>query len=101
MELRQLKYFVAIVESASILNAAAKVHVAQSALSLQISHREEELGAKLLHRSGSGVTTTERGETFLRHARTALQQVKDTRMAVRAGLDELDGPAGEVTLAIP
>ena len=107
MELRQLKYFVAIVESASISKAAAKVHVAQSALSLQISHLEEELGAKLLHRSGTGVTTTERGETFLRHARTVLQQVRDAQMAVRAGLDGmdgiggLDGPAGEVTLAIP
>lgn len=104
MELRQLKYFVAIVESASISKAAAKVHVAQSALSLQVSHLEEELGAKLLHRSGSGVTTTERGETFLRHARTVLQQVRDAQMAVRAGLDGpggLDGPAGEVTLAIP
>ncbi|MBC7482512.1 MAG: LysR family transcriptional regulator [Rhizobacter sp.] len=101
MELRQLKYFVAIVESASISKAAAKVHVAQSALSLQISHLEEELGAKLLHRSGSGVTTTERGETFLRHARTVLQQLKDAQLAVRTGLDGLDGPAGEVTLAIP
>ena len=104
MELRQLKYFVAIVESASISKAAAKVHVAQSALSLQVSHLEEELGAKLLHRSGSGVTTTERGETFLRHARTVLQQVRDAQLAVRAGLDGLDGldgPAGEVTLAIP
>ena len=107
MELRQLKYFVAIVESASISKAAAKVHVAQSALSLQVSHLEEELGAKLLHRSGSGVTTTERGETFLRHARKVLQQVRDAQMAVRAGLDGmdgiggLDGPAGEVTLAIP
>lgn len=104
MELRQFKYFVAIVESASISKAAAKVHVAQSALSLQVSHLEEELGAKLLHRSGSGVTTTERGETFLRHARTVLQQVRDAQMAVRAGLDGpggLDGPAGEVTLAIP
>ena len=98
MELRQLKYFVAIVESASISKAAAKVHVAQSALSLQVSHLEEELGTKLLHRSGSGVTTTERGETFLRHARTVLQQVRDAKMAVRTGLD---GPAGEVTLAIP
>ena len=44
MELRQLKYFVAIVESASISKAAAKVHVAQSALSLQISHLEEAPG---------------------------------------------------------
>lgn len=98
MELRQLKYFVAIVESASISKAAAKVHVAQSALSLQVSHLEEELGTRLLNRSGTGVTTTERGETFLRHARMVLQQVRDAQLAMRTGLDE---PTGEVTLAIP
>lgn len=98
MELRQLKYFIAIVENASISKAASKVYVAQSALSLQISQLEEELGTKLLHRSSSGVSTTERGETFLRHCRAILQQVKDAELAVRS---EKNDPAGEVTLAIP
>lgn len=98
MELRQLKYFIAIVESASISKAATKVFVAQSALSLQIAHLEEELGTRLLHRSANGVTTTERGEIFLRHARAVLQQVRDAKLAVQSSLDD---PTGEVTLAIP
>ncbi len=98
MELRQLRYFVAIVDSASISRAATKLYIAQSALSLQISHLEDELGEQLLHRSRSGVTLTQRGEVFLRHARAILQQVRDAELAVRSGLDE---PSGEVTLAIP
>jgi LysR family nitrogen assimilation transcriptional regulator len=98
MELRQLKYFVAIVDHASISKAATKLYIAQSALSLQISQLEDELGERLFNRSRTGVKLTSRGEVFLRHARTILQQVQDARLSVRTGSAE---PAGEVAIAIP
>lgn len=98
MELRQLRYTVAVADSSSISGAASKLFIAQSALSLQISHLEDELGVKLFHRSRSGVTATERGHVFLRHARSILQQVRDTEHAMHA---QPDAPSGEVALAIP
>ena len=50
MELRQLRYFVAVASHGSFLKAAASVHVAQSALSHQVAQLEQELDARLLHR---------------------------------------------------
>ncbi|MFF8784965.1 LysR family transcriptional regulator [Streptomyces sp. NPDC015125] len=82
MELRQLQYFVAVVEEAGFTRAAARLHVAQPGVSAQIRQLERELGQPLLDRSGRSVTTTEVGRTVLTHARAALAAVEEIRQTV-------------------
>ena len=98
MELRQLRYFVAICEHGTFSKAAGKVFVAQSALSHQLAQLENELGAALFHRSRRGVALTEAGEIFHAHAVSILRQVDDARASV-ASIG--DTPAGKVVLGIP
>lgn len=98
MELRQLRYFVAIAEHGTVTKAAAKVFVAQSALSHQLAQLEDEVGAALFHRSRRGVELTEAGQVFYAHALSILRQVEDARDSV-ASLSE--SPAGRVVFGIP
>jgi DNA-binding transcriptional LysR family regulator len=88
MELRQLEYFVAVVEEASFTRAAERVHVAQPGVSAQIRRLERELGHDLLDRSGRTVTVTDVGAAVLPLARAALQSVESARRTVEemAGL---------------
>ncbi|WP_063050507.1 LysR family transcriptional regulator [Nocardia arthritidis] len=72
MELRQLRYFVAVAQEASFTRAAARLHLAQPGLSAQIRQLERELGHPLLDRGGRAVTPTEVGAAVLPHARAAL-----------------------------
>ncbi|MFI9414318.1 LysR family transcriptional regulator [Nocardia gamkensis] len=72
MELRQLRYFVTVVQEASFTRAAARLHLAQPGLSAQIRQLERELGHPLLARGGRTVTPTEVGAAVLPHARAAL-----------------------------
>jgi DNA-binding transcriptional LysR family regulator len=87
MELRQLAYFVAVVEEASFTKAAERMHVAQPGVSAQIRQLEREFGQELLDRSGRTVTITEAGRTVLPFARVALAAVDGAKLAV----DELAG----------
>jgi len=73
MDIRQLNYFVNVVEKGSISRAAVFLHIAQPALSRQINGLEVELKQRLLVRNGRGVTPTLAGERLLNHARTILQ----------------------------
>ena len=98
MELRQLRYFVAIVDHGSLSRAALVLHVAQPALTQQLRQLEEELGAQLLHRSAHGVVSTDAGKVFYEHAQAILKQVADARAAV---VQSLDRPSGSVTLGLP
>src|SRR4249920_3677141 len=75
MELRHLRYFVALAEYLSFTRAAQRVHVTQSTLSHQIRQLEEELGQPLFDRIGRKVVTTEAGELFLGFATRALKEV--------------------------
>lgn len=84
MELRQLAYFVAVVEEAHFTRAAERLHVAQPAISQQIRRLESELGERLLHRDRRTVALTPAGEALLPHARAALAQVEHARQAVAA-----------------
>ena len=82
MELRQLEYFVAVVEEANFTRAAQRVHVAQPAVSAQIGRLERELGQQLLDRSRREVRPTAAGAAVLPYAKAALAAVDDVRLAV-------------------
>ena len=77
MELRHLRYFVAVAEEGSLLTAAQRrLHTSQPSLSRQIRDLESEVGVKLLERQARGVALTAAGKIFLDHARLALLQVE-------------------------
>jgi LysR family hca operon transcriptional activator len=84
MELRHLRYFVAVAEEGSLTVAAEKrLHTAQPSLSRQIRDLEYQVGAKLLSRSARGVELTAAGQAFLDYARLALAQVEAACEAAR------------------
>jgi LysR family hca operon transcriptional activator len=84
MELRHLRYFVAVAEEGSLTNAAERrLHTAQPSLSRQIRDLELEVGVKLLERGARGIELTAAGRTFLDHARLALLQVEAAGDAAR------------------
>ncbi|MFB6947353.1 MULTISPECIES: LysR substrate-binding domain-containing protein [unclassified Streptomyces] len=87
MELRQLRYLVAVVEEESFTHAAIRLGVTQPNVSAQIRHLERELGEELLDRQGHMVRTTAAGAALLPHARAALAAVD----CARAAVDELAG----------
>jgi LysR family transcriptional regulator, regulatory protein for tcuABC len=89
MELRQLRYFVRVVELGSMSRAALDLNLVQSALSQQISRLEGELATRLLQRSSKGVVPTEAGLAFFREAQLTLRHAEQ---AVRAAqLSRLSG----------
>jgi LysR family hca operon transcriptional activator len=84
MELRHLRYFVAVAEEGSLTNAAERrLHTAQPSLSRQIRDLEVEVGVPLLERGARGIALTAAGRTFLDHARLALLQVDAAGEAAR------------------
>ncbi|GGX12762.1 transcription regulator LysR family protein [Pigmentiphaga litoralis] len=91
MELRHLRYFVALAQQLNFTHAARKVHVSQSTLSHQIRQLEEELGQTLFDRTGKQVRLTQAGERFLPNANNALREVDSGIHALRRGEDELRG----------
>ena len=84
MELRHLRYFVAVAEEKSITVAAARrLRTAQPSLSRQLRELETEVGAALMTRSARGIELTAAGKVFLDHARLALAQVEAATTAAR------------------
>jgi LysR family hca operon transcriptional activator len=84
MELRHLRYFIAVAEEGSLTNAAERrLHTAQPSLSRQIRDLELEIGVKLLERMARGIALTAAGRVFLNHARLALLQVEAAAEAAR------------------
>jgi len=83
MELRQLRYFVRVVELGSMGRAAGDLGVVTSALSQQISRLEGELATRLLQRTSGGVVPTDAGIAFLRQAQLALRHADDAAQAAR------------------
>jgi DNA-binding transcriptional LysR family regulator len=84
MELRHLRYFVAVAEEQNITRAAARLRVSQPPLSRQIRDLEEELGVELLTRSARAVRLTEAGRVFLGEARAVLLRADDAVRSARA-----------------
>ena len=84
MELRHLRYFVAVAEAGSLTLAAEKrLHTAQPSLSRQIRDLESEVGVQLMNRSVRGIELSPAGRAFLDHARLALAQVEAAKEAAR------------------
>jgi LysR family tcuABC transcriptional regulator len=83
MELRQLRYFVRVVELGSISRAALDLQLVQSALSQQISRLESELATRLLQRTSKGIAPTEAGIAFFREAQLALRHVDQAARAAQ------------------
>jgi DNA-binding transcriptional LysR family regulator len=97
VELRHMRYFVAVAEELHFSRAAERLHIAQPALSAQIRRLEEELGVPLLLRSTRKVELTEAGRVFLVKARRALAAAED---AVATAQSLGRGEVGELALGV-
>lgn len=98
MDIRQLRYFLAITRCGSFSRAARELNVAQPALSQHVAHLEAELGVRLLNRSKKGVTTTESGAALVGHAEIILRQMAHAMQDVQA---RSDTPSGDVVIGLP
>lgn len=98
MDLRQLRYFIRIVELGSFSRAARQLNVAQPALSRHVQSLEAEFGTQLLARTTRGVAVTEAGRAVVEHGMTLLNGAVALRDAVR---NTSQRPAGEVTVGLP
>ena len=98
MDLRALRYFIAVIEAGSLSRAAHSLYVAQPALTAQIKKLEAELGAQLLERSHAGVSPTPAGTQLYEDARRLLSDAE----AMRERIKRLpQGIEGSVTIAVP
>lgn len=95
MELRRLRYFVAVAEELHFRRAAERLHLAQPALSQQVRKLEIELGVDLLHRNKRGVAMTPAGSVFLGEARRVLRQADK---AARAAREAQTGTVGSLRI---
>ena len=77
MELRHLRYFVAVAEEQNVTRAAARLHVSQPPLSRQIRDLEDELGVALFDHGAKAVRLTEAGKVFLTEARAVVQRADE------------------------
>ncbi len=98
MDIKQLRYFIAIAEEGSLSAAAQRVNVAQPSLSQHVISLEKELGVKLLERSQRGVSVTKAGEVLFFHACEIVSSLEQAVEAVRqSGAD----PVGDVSFGLP
>ncbi|GGE36863.1 LysR substrate-binding domain-containing protein [Actibacterium pelagium] len=91
MDIRQLRYYVRIVEEGSLSKASHMLHVAQPALSQQLAKLEEEVGKPLLVRSSKGVTPNEAGQALYHHARLILRQIDQAMTIARSEDGNING----------
>ncbi|HEY0941458.1 MAG TPA: LysR substrate-binding domain-containing protein [Steroidobacter sp.] len=98
MDVRQLRYFVRIVEAGSFTKAAEQLHIAQPALSFAMRKLEEELGQQLLLRHSRGVEPTAAGAILVQGANEVLDKVAETVRKLRSCAQGLHG---ELTVGIP
>src|SRR6266571_7913925 len=94
IDLRQLRYFLAVAETLHVGRAAARLHMSQPPLSRQIRQLEDQLGVELFVRGKAGITLTAAGAAFLPEVRRTLAQVEKALAAARAARDT---PGGQFT----
>ncbi len=97
MDIKALRYFVATARTGSVTQAAARLNVAQPALSRQIAKLERQLGTRLLQRTARGVALTEAGERLMARAEPILESLERARTEVEAWDSE---PSGPVSVAL-
>jgi len=97
IDLKQLKYFAGVVEAGSFTKAAARLNIAQSALSLQVKQLEACFGTQLLVRDRTGVSPTLSGKKLLKRAEIILKEVQLTEFEFT---NKAASPVGEVTVGI-
>ena len=98
MDLRQLRYFVGIVQAGSLTRAADQLHVAQSAISHHLASLESELNRQLVTRGPKGIQLTEAGRVLYRHAEAILRHVE---FAKQDAMCALNVPSGRVSIGFP
>ena len=96
MELRHLRYFVAVAEELNFTRAAARLGINQPPLSVQIRQLEKELGTQLLRRRTRGVELTDAGKLMLEEARVILKQVETAKTGVQC---RARGETGQLIVA--
>jgi len=95
MELRHLRYFVAVAEEENVSRAALKLHVSQPGISRQIQDLEDEIGFQLFERSAKSLKLTAAGKVFLAEAKSVLQHADD---AVKKARAVSGGAGGEINV---
>jgi LysR family nitrogen assimilation transcriptional regulator len=98
LDLRQLRYFVKVVEFGNLTRAGEALHIAQPAISQQMRNLERDLAVQLLQRSVHGVTPTAAGQTLYRHAIDLLRQADSTCELLR---QDAEVPQGKVSVGMP
>jgi LysR family nitrogen assimilation transcriptional regulator len=98
MDLTRLQYFVAVAEAGSFSRAAAALHLTQPSLSRQVQLLEDELGQRLLERTGRGAVTTEAGTALLAHARSIFELAERARVDMQ---ERQRNPRGRITVGLP
>jgi LysR family nitrogen assimilation transcriptional regulator len=98
MDLRQLRYFVGIVQAGSLSRAADQLHVAQSAVSHHLNSLESEFDRQLLTRGPKGIILNEAGTVLYRHAEAILRHVESAKQEV---VSALNVPSGRVSVGFP
>lgn len=97
MDIRQLKYFIAIAEERQITAAARRLHMAQPPLSQQLKSLEHELGVELVERHGKSLELTEAGVMLYQHALTIVGMLEQSQMEVK---EVGQGISGKLTIGI-
>jgi len=97
MDIRKLRYFIAIVEEKSISAAARRLHITQPPLSQQLKEMEEELGALLVERTGKYLEVTDAGDTLYRYALQMNQLLEEAKLEVR---EVGNGANGRLTIGV-
>ncbi|RON49364.1 LysR family transcriptional regulator [Pseudomonas frederiksbergensis] len=98
MDLRQLRYFIKVIECGNITRASEALHIAQPAISQQMRNLEQDMDMQLLERSVHGVVPTAAGRTLYRHAIELLRQADGTRELLR---QDAEFPQGKVSVGMP
>lgn len=98
MNFRQLRYFLIIADKGSFTQAAEEIPISQSSLSRHMRLLEEELGVRILIRTGRGVVLTEQGQFLCERLRSIFDQLRDTEQSLRGWYDN---PSGLVRIGMP